>query len=129
MITFLNLDKDEVKDAYRHLPQMTERLSTIKDWFEYLYNPAWKRKIDQWCYAGVISKLQESGVPYIVAYEWLEITYPIIPDRNTVSKKFKNYLYHRPNPDPGYHTTPEDQRAIADIILDHIKIHNFLDSK
>ena len=125
IITFLNFQNNRVNPAYQTLPDMDNKTNSVKQWFENLYHPAWKHKIDSWCLSAVMAKLQASGIPYIVAHEWLKIDLSI-PDKHTISKKFKTYTREIPAYDPGYHTTVGAQQQMAKLVLAHINQHNLL---
>ena len=129
IITFLNFPSTDIKPAYDSMPDMAERNSAIQEWFKQLYHPAWKRKLDLWGYSAVISKLQQSGVPYVIAHEHLEIDYPEIPEANTISRRFKPLMERCPGYDPGYHTPVETQKKLAALMLEHINRYNLLVEK
>lgn len=123
IVTFLDYPGSDIKPAYESMPDIAEKNSAIQEWFKQLYHPAWKRKLDLWGYSAVISKLQQSGIPYIIACEWLAIDYPTIPEANTLSKKFKPYMEKCPGYDPGYHTPVDVQKQLASMMLEHISQH------
>ena len=125
IVTFLECYNEGTKPAYQNIPDIDTKTEVVKQWFDNLYHPAWKRKIDSWCLSATIAKLQTSGIPYIIAYEWLEIDLPI-PVENTISARFKPYLSQTLAYDPGYHTTVEAQQQIANLVMAHITEHNLL---
>jgi len=129
IITFLNFETDEVNPAYTSMPDMGEKRTAVQQWFDQLYHPGWKRKLDLWGYSAVISKLQQSGIPYVIAHEHLEIDYPEIPEANTISCRFKPLLARCPGHDPGYHTPVETQKRLATLMLEHINRYNLLAEK
>lgn len=124
IVNLLNFQDYKVNPTYMSLPDIDIKVNSVKQWFDHLYHPVWKHKIDSWCLAAVVAKLQASGIPYIVAHEVVKIDLPI-PDEHTTSKHFETYK-KIPDRDPGYHTTVGAQQKIAKLVLDHIKKHNLL---
>jgi hypothetical protein len=100
-----------------------EKYKALLAWFKFLYYPPMKLKIDQWCLYAVLTKLRDSNIPYVFVQDCVglpEVTWskPVLdidwkPD---LPLNFK---------DPGYHTTPEQQVEIFDLIKCQLHKMNF----
>lgn len=101
-----------------------QRINALREYFLYLYHPDLKKFTDTLMMVGILHLLHESKIPYI----FLKDTTGDIADSCKFLGKY-NYAspdtnlvdlgYGAPNyKDPGYHTTPEHQRKVAEILLE-----------
>ena len=110
----------------------------VRHWIDSIYDNAWKKQCDEWIMREGIIMTYLDGIRFVVCpnllwpfdpnrpNQWREAFDPFIPD---------HYLFLDPqrtpqaisgsypcgNNDPGYHTTPEGQRVIAEIFYNHIR--------
>lgn len=98
--------------------ELDKKFQAIKLWFNHMYNPIWKQKIDRYCLYSVLHKLVTSKIPYVFVFDFIKIPDAFWLDHPLYGEPFTNKSYIGPiNKDPGYHTTPEEQH----IILDKVK--------
>ena len=95
-------------------------MQAIKDYMNYLYHPDYKAFSDSCMMYGVIQKLRESMIPNIMVMNALPYLSKLLRPIDTKSYAIFDCQRPRkpPNPDPGYHTTPEVQVEIANILLE-----------
>lgn len=132
LISLLN-DNDPFNSLYDDIPDMDKKKKAIKQYYLHLYNHALKRKQDEQCLYASIHKLHLSKIPYIVVFDpellvsnipWLAnsaftpIAIPAIA--NHFIKEF-NKVNEIKYVDPGYHTLPETQQTISQMILNYIE--------
>ena len=126
-------DNDVFNSLYDDIPDMDKKKKAIKQYYLHLYNYALKHKQDEQCLYASIHKLHLSRIPYIVVFDpeqlvcnipWLAnsaftpIAIPAIADH--FIKEF-NKVSEIKYVDPGYHTLPETQQTIAQMILTYIE--------
>jgi len=119
------------KERFKKIPNMIEKVNTLKDYLVNLYNINWKQQQDIWALYATFHKLHMSNIPYIMVLDRMNIA----SEFNWLTEKNNTLPYgdiaHLVNDgtikvDPGYHTFPEDQLYIADKILEHIEKFNIL---
>lgn len=107
-------------DRYRN-----DRKLALTYYFQYLYHYDLKREADNLIMYAAYHKLHMSGIPYLICMErfiktgkdcsWLsQDNYP----RPYIDNVIDQSRYTTDRPDPGYHLLPEDQQAIAKLLLD-----------
>lgn len=96
------------------------KYQAFKDWFMNLYHPAWKQKLDRWCLHAVLQKIRESNIPIECVIDFVGM-----PDTYWIGQPVlgKEWLQDYVGPDngPTYHTTPEDQIRIMNMVKDRLK--------
>ncbi len=109
--------------------QPRKKEKAIKDWFRYLYHSDWKTQTDRWMMYGVVHQLNQSGIPYIMCLDplnlaascpWLKNA-PMVRNINKIideRKKVDNSSPHLP-----YHTSIETQDIIAECLISYMKEH------
>jgi len=118
-------------NLYKDIPEFKEKISALKQYVTYLYDPSWKTQLDQWCIYAVMHRLDQSDIPYLVVLDALGIqNFPWINEKNYIAHKISQY-YTDPNfwkndKDPGYHTPPEVQENICQEIVKHLKEWKFI---
>lgn len=100
-----------------------DKLKAIKMYFRHLYHPTWKEKLDANMMYGILHKLHMSNIPYVICFHALEQILTKddlfwLEDKHIFWPKFIRSR-GQPNPDPGYHTSIEVQKEIADILIEH----------
>ena len=129
IISLLSADN---KERFKKIPNMIEKVNTLKDYLVNLYNINWKQQQDIWALYATFHKLHMSNIPYIMVLDRMNIA----SEFNWLTEKNNTLPYgdiaHLVNDgtikvDPGYHTFPKDQLYIADKILEHIDKFNILD--
>jgi len=100
-----------------------ERMSAIKEWFTYLYHPTLQELKDTLMHIGMLSTLYYQNIPFLLLEDKLT-SLPhmagFLNNTNYVGNRFKNAIRHPDDPsysDPGYHSTAEHQRFMADVLL------------
>lgn len=106
-----NTDDEELELKY----------SALKDWFTYLYHPAWKQKIDRWCLEATLHKLKESNIPYIFAIDFIGIPDLEWLEKPVLGEEFSSINYAAPETSTTYHTSKEMQIEILDSVKSKIR--------
>lgn len=103
-----------------------ERLDAVKKYFEHIYIDNWKWQQDCMMMYFALHQLYKSNIPYIWCFDFLNLFtgYPLdwVEDKNLVLEKFYELRCTPPNEtyrDPGYHTSYETQKLMADFIIEH----------
>lgn len=118
-------------NLYKDIPNINEKITALKQYVTYLYDPKWKRQLDLWCMYAVLHKLERSGIPYLIVLDALGVrNFEWITERTYIAPKISQY-YTDPNfwktdKDPGYHTPPEVQENICQEILKHLREWKFI---
>lgn len=118
-----------------------EVLEAVRKYVEYLYDVSWKTQLDMWIIRDGVQQLKKHDIPYIfnphVAWhhedqaidenskltQCQEFMGDLLDKTNYVTwtDRIHSSADNIPNwVDPGYHTTEEDQRKHAMVILKHI---------
>jgi hypothetical protein len=128
IISLLSADN---KERFKKIPNMIEKVNTLKDYLVNLYNINWKQQQDIWALYATFHKLHMSNIPYIMVLDRMNIA----SEFNWLTEKNNTLPYgdiaHLVNDgtikvDPGYHTLPKDQLIIAEKLLEHIEKFNIL---
>lgn len=95
----------------------------IKSWFNHMYNPSWKQKIDRYCLYASLHKLHLSNIPYVFVFDFIKIPDAFWLDEPIFGEPYtsKNYIGPVGN-DPGYHTTIEEQKDILEKIKQVLRL-------
>ena len=143
-ITFNSLDYSskttDVSTQSRHPgPLASENLTTllngshypkskhdaIKHYFEELYCEDWKRQTDYMMIYAVLHTLHRSGIPYIIVQDNLQLNrnhmcyIDWIRPKNNISEQTIQFFSRPKEFDPGFHTSLETQKDIAQFVLNH----------
>ena len=114
----------------------------VRAYIDSIYDNAWKKQQDEWIIHDGVVRMYLDGIKFLVlpnllwpfdpnnSNQWREAFDPFIPDHYLFLDPQKtpqaiSGSYPCGNDDPGYHTTPEGQRVIAEIFCNHIR-SNFL---
>lgn len=106
-----NTDDEELELKY----------NALKDWFTYLYHPAWKQKIDRWCLEATLHKLKESNIPYIFVIDFIGIPDLEWLDEPVLGKEFSGISYTAPDASTTYHTSKALQVEILNSVKSKIR--------
>ena len=115
-------------------PNIVEKQKAVKIYIEHLYCPQWKAQTDRMMLYSMTHKMVASGINFIFMFDslgaisemqWLEdrnigYSYHQLIDRRDyhIEKEFGHENFR----DPGYHTTTETQKEIAEHTLEKIRI-------
>jgi hypothetical protein len=109
--------------------QPHKKEKAIKDWFKYLYHPDWKNQVDRWMMYGVVHQLDQSGIPYIMCHDPLNlaVSCPWLKNISMV-RAINKIIDERKQADYGtpylpYHTSIETQVIIAECLIAYMKEH------
>ena len=107
-----------------------KKSKVINDWFRYLYHPGWKRQTDQWMMYAMLHKLHVSDIPYILCIDILHVVKDcpwLLESKNNVwpiiNKTIFPLVQLPGHTTPGYHTSLEVQKEVADHVIAHLNIH------
>jgi hypothetical protein len=109
--------------------QPHEKEKSIKDWFRYLYHPDWKKQVDRWMMYGVMHQLHQSGIPYIVCNDPLNLAVRCPWLKNTsMLRNINKIIDERKQVDAGssylpYHTSIETQFIVSEYLIAYMKEH------
>lgn len=139
--------------SYKHLlftvyPELKKTIDTLvvskkealRCYLMELFNENFTSKVDTWCYAGLLSNLEYSKIPYLMILDninlrprmpWLQdknITLPYDYWNRVVNKNIKEWerQYGQAPEVPSWHTLPSDQYVMANIIYEHLKTNNLI---
>lgn len=103
-----------------------DKFKAIEIYFKELYIENLKWQQDCMMMYCILHQLHLSNIPYIWCHDFLNVyeAYPMdwIETKNQTLKKFHEYRsISAPDgyKDPGYHTSPETQKLLADYIIEH----------
>jgi hypothetical protein len=115
------------------VPDLDLKRAIIKQWFNSIYNDEWKLKTDKWCLYAALHQLHNSKIPYLIVIDpiqavdicpWIdEKTYLHQKIFNDISRFNCDLVKAVGQVDPGYHTLPEAQHKIADLVLAHLEVY------
>jgi hypothetical protein len=103
----------------------------IRSWIDSIYDNAWKKQQDEWIIHEGILQMYHDGLKFLVqpvllwpfdpdnTDQWRDAFNKIIPDHYIMTNQAQSVLaaygnYPFTGEDPGYHTSPAGQVAIAD---------------
>jgi hypothetical protein len=130
--SIISLLSESTKERFAKIPNMIEKVNTLKDYLVNLYNPIWKGQQDTWSLYAAFHKLHMSNIPYIMVLDRMNIasefnwlteknnTLPYGDIQHLVAQLIEYSKQNNINADPGYHTLPKDQIIIAEKLLEHI---------
>lgn len=125
-----------------------EVLEAVRGYVSYMYDPSWKRQMDQWIIRDGLQQLKNNNIPYILQPQLLWHSGDINLNRRQVAGKFlgqqldnnliddfdciltlaeTNPIYkdgESISEDPGYHTTPKLQEQFVELLEQYIKFLN-----
>lgn len=119
LVSFLN---GSVRSRYPQASDPEEKDNAIKQWFMHMYSPVMKRKIDLWCMRAVLHKLHISGIPALLVIDSLEMPAEEVPWYSCITKDTYQQNYRSPLNSGWYHTLPEEQLKILDIVTKHTQL-------
>lgn len=119
---------------------IADKKEALKYYLMELFNENFAIKIDTWCYAGILSNLEYSQIPYLIILDNINIRprMPWLQDKNIalpydywnklVNKNIKKWEQkHKQKAEvPSWHTLPSDQYVMANIIHEHLKNNNLI---
>lgn len=116
---------------YRNRPLSSDIKFAVKAYATCLYDLAWKTQCDNWIIDSGLWNLHANNTMFLYN-PWVLNTsgallnhYPDwFKEKYILPKTFNFYSYMRSYPtdnDPGYHTSPAGQQAIADLYIDILK--------
>lgn len=121
----------KTKAYYKLDNQIGNRISALKNYFEFLYHPDWKREQDKLMLYAMFHKLHKTGIPYIICYEGVKgivdncdwLNYGGISKNYAASEittLISNFYDSRYNDSEiaEYHTSVHTQITIANILLE-----------
>ena len=126
-------ENDSFNSLYNDIPNIDQKKKALKQYYLHLYDYNLKRKQDERNLYASIHKLHLSGIPYIIIVDheslvrnipWLSNTkFTPINICEIAMKKINefNKVSEIKYVDPGYHTLPETQQTIAQMILNYIE--------
>lgn len=143
--TLTSLTSTENHNYTKYYNNAVKNISSIKkfvrDYVLHSHKLSWKTKTDSWALYATLHKLHCSNIPYLIVIDRMKVRdiCPWISEKNTLldfwstaksvegtshcifsfganidKEKFINYE------DPGFHTRPEEQEFLSEIIIKHI---------
>lgn len=127
-------DNDFIKDLYGNdCADIAGKRDSVKSYIEHLYCPQWKIQTDTLLFYAISHKIFSRRIKFIFMSDALGC----IPEIKWLEEKNIGYSYEKliyvrkthvekefisgDFKDPGYHTTPETQKEIAEYTLEKIK--------
>lgn len=106
---------------------VTERLTALKMYFEFIYDPNLKFFLDQQLVYAMYHKLHRSKIPYIICRDPLDVVtksmQDIIPKNRYCWDEIRSILSGSEiDNDPGYHSDPSKQIEIADLLITRLNL-------
>ncbi len=108
---FMNTPDDDIEAKF----------NALKDWFTFLYHPAWKQKIDRWCLEAVLLKLKKSNIPYAFVIDFVGIPDCDYIDKPVLGDEYASHKYVAPDNSATYHTSKEIQVKILHLVKERLK--------
>lgn len=125
LMTLLNNPETYAKE--HKLP--IEKMQAVKNYFEELYIENWKWQQDCMMMYYVLHQLHISNIPYLWCHDFLHMNtgengfYPNwLNEKSVICDEIHSFRMITPEEnhyDPGYHTSIETQKLIADFVIDH----------
>jgi hypothetical protein len=132
--TIFTLAENYSHPIYRPVKIDRVTQTAVRAWIDGIYDPEWKKQQDEWIMREGILSLFLEGIPFLVLPNllwphdinnptlWRDAFPSIIPDKyiqldpnKTPQAVCGNYPFAgTENDDPGYHSSPEGQRVIAE---------------
>lgn len=115
---------------YNDIDNFESKRQALKVWFDALYTPGWKNQIDRWCLEAVTRRMVDRNLSFLLYLDVARVgTLPWFNESNNISNQIIPRFYATfidIEIDPGYHTTYEIQKQIADFLLVHLAKHRLL---
>jgi hypothetical protein len=108
---FMNTPDDDIEIKYK----------ALKDWFTFLYHPAWKQKVDRWCLEATFLKLKNSNIPYVFVIDFVGIPDCDYIDTPVLGEEYASHKYIAPDASTTYHTSKEIQVKILHLVKERLK--------
>jgi len=105
----------EMVGKYENVPNIDEIKSSLKGYFNNLYQHAWKEYTDTLCLYATLHKLSQTHIKTLSFTHHADIfihKFPFVPSSSIVQFD----PYRQPENDPGYHTDIETQQKIFKLI-------------
>lgn len=97
-----------------------KKYDVMRDWFIWIYHPAWKQKLDRWCLHAVCQKLRESEIPYQCVIDFIGMPDTYWIDQPILGEEWLQ-SYIAPDNGPGYHTTTDNQIRIKNLVKERLR--------
>jgi hypothetical protein len=120
---------NQFANTFELCDQPRKKEKAIKDWFRYLYHPDWKNQVDTWMMYGVMHQLDQTGIPYIMCRDPLNLAVSCPWLKNaSISRNINKIMDERKQVDEGssslpYHTSIETQAIVAECLIAYMKEH------
>lgn len=133
---------ENLEHPYRNADVSQEAQEGVRRYIDAIYDNAWKKQMDEWIIREGVMMMYLEGIKFLIlpnllwpfdeknADQWRDAFPAMIPDHYINLDPAKSpqafggsYEVDSFN-DPGYHTTPEGQQAIAEYFHQHI-VKNF----
>ena len=144
LLSFTSDGGHDYTKLYDNISNIDNIKRSVRESFKYTYQVNWKKKTDLMALYSSLHQLHISSIPYLIVLDCMDIhtNFPWINSKNNILN-----FWHKPvsrpvnvkpgqfifsyganldveklktYEDPGFHTMPEDQECIAEIILEHI---------
>lgn len=144
-----NLSDITFPSIYKKVPEIEEKLKSLKGYFTNLYSPNFKRRLDRWCLEACMMKLYLNKIPFCIVIDraGVECPWDLTADWGKTNSKHYAACYEAQNHipwvvelyegreynwddpeyrkwalqiDPGYHTLPKHQILLADYVDQHL---------
>ena len=129
---------ENYEHPYRSGKISRDAQQAVRAYIDAIYDNAWKKQMDEWIIHDGVVRMYLDGIKFLVlpnllwpfdpdnADQWRNAFDPLIPDHYLFldpqrTPQAVSGSYPCVNNDPGYHSTPEGQRVIADIFCNHIR--------
>jgi len=105
-----------------------EKIESVKSYLNYIFNPYWKAQTDVYMILGILQKLELSKIRYIWGFDRLQCDdyadFSWISPKSDLREQFRKIYSQNKNMnfknDPGYHTLPQLQIKLANIIIENL---------
>jgi len=121
------LNRTNTDDIVPVFENKDQKVNALKEYITYLYDDKLKTQLDTYMFLGIIKKLEMSNIRYIWCYDLLQSkneSFSWLDIKNDTRNEFKNIINNTKSPpmnqDPGYHTFPEIQLKLADIMYNKL---------
>lgn len=115
---------------YSDIDNFDRKRQALKTWFNELYTPGWKRQVDRWCLQAVTRQLVDRNIPFVMYLDVARVgNLPWFNESNNISDQIISRFYAKfidIEIDPGYHTTYDVQKQIAEYLLVHMAKHHLI---
>lgn len=122
----LNVDWKNDQIMLSSMEKRNEKVNALIDYINYIYVDNWKKQTDTYLIMGILKKLELSKIDYIwcldmlqsytESFDWVNIKNDTRAEFSEIYKK----VYVNMDQDPGYHTLPEHQILLSEIIYNKL---------